>query len=452
MAISFSIGALQTTMHSFEYPEDCRKLDILTELQDAGVEFIVYNILHKLSFSDICSVFQVCSNWNSWDSDFYWNYELKSLVDMRPELKQVLVGIECPKLGVQSIVRLQKCWRETSNTKISVMMETSVLTATCHGTRVYCGLNSGEVAVCDIKDGKEIRRKELHNKGIKVVTFLPNTEIMVSGSYDGTVKLWDNNWSQVRTIVLNVAVTDIAFANISNSHVMLVTGDEGCVTCFSCDGYQVLWSVSGGEMVNCVVTWQGHVVTGSDAGNLDMRSADTGQVDQSLTGHDRGCGISGLAVSHLGLWSASFDCKMRLWNSAGDCLCVLIGHTNPVRCMTVDRSRVVSGDYRGFVMIWDMVDIEEELWKHKLKQKKSKCTKTQTPGIYKMQGRQVIRTGGDTCEVLQHSSLLEHHGNVTAVVLSGANILISCSRDRSFNIHHFNHVAKTKNYERKSYL
>ena len=97
-------------------------------------------------------------------------------------------------------------------------------------------------------------------------------------------------------------------------------------------------------------------------------------------------------------------------------------------------------------------DIEEELWKHKLKQKKSKCTKTQTPGIYKMQGRQVIRTGGDTCEVLQHSSLLEHHGNVTAVVLSGANVLISCSRDRSFNIHHFNHVAKTKNYERKSYL
>ena len=41
----------------------------------------------------------------------------------------------------------------------------------------------------------------------------------------------------------------------------------------------------------------------------------------------------------------------------------------------MDRGRVVSGDYRGFVMIWDMEDIEEEMRQFDRKQrKKVDCT------------------------------------------------------------------------------
>ena len=173
---------------------------------------------------------------------------------------------------------------------------------------------------------------------------------------------------------------------------------------------------------------------------------------RSLIGHERGCGISGLAVNYLGLWSSSFDCKLRLWNTDGDCLCILVGHTNPVRCVTVDRFRVISGDYRGFVMIWDMEDIQHEMWSFKQKQK-SNPSKSLTSGIYRMQGRSVIKTGSDTCEVLQHNSLLEHHGNVTGVFLTGPNILVSASRDRTVNIHRFDPLSKSSNkYESKSYL
>ena len=196
-----------------------------------------------------------------------------------------------------------------------------------------------------------------------------------------------------------------------------------------------------------------------------------GQIQQSLVGHDRGCGISGLVVGHLGLWSSCFDCKIRLWNKqgrgaknfylskyfqpllSGDCLCILIGHTNPVRCIDVDRSRLVSGDYRGFVMIWDMEDIEQEMWSFKQKQK-SNPPKLSTDGIYRMQGRRVVHTGSDTCEVLQHNSLLEHHGNVTGVFLTGPDVLVSASRDRTVNIHRFDHLSRpsSSKYERKSYL
>ena len=75
-----------------------------------------------------------------------------------------------------------------------------------------------------------------------------------------------------------------------------------------------------------------------------------------------------------------------------------------------------------------------------------------TPGIYRMEGRQVVRTGGGGCEVMQHNSLLEHRGNVTGLCLAGASILVSASRDRSVNIHHFLTSEPQKILERKSYL
>ena len=36
----------------------------------------------------------------------------------------------------------------------------------------------------------------------------------------------------------------------------------------------------------------------------------------------------------------------------------------------MDRGRVVSGDYRGFVMIWDMEDIAKEMRQFEKNQKK----------------------------------------------------------------------------------
>ena len=75
-----------------------------------------------------------------------------------------------------------------------------------------------------------------------------------------------------------------------------------------------------------------------------------------------------------------------------------------------------------------------------------------TPGIYRMEGRQVVRTGGGGCEVMQHNSLLEHRGNVTGLCLSGASVPVSASRDRSVNIHHFSSSELPKIPERKSYL
>ena len=444
-------------------------MDILSMLENSGVEFLVYKIIHLLELRDICSLLQVCTNWNSWDNDYLWKQELqlKKRYEEKQHLSSVLKDSDSPKKCVQTLWRLQQSWRTVDRSQTSVVLDSSVLSITCQDQQLLCALNSGELVQVDLQSGVERKRKEIHNKGVKHVSIHPVTKRLWTGSYDGEVKVWDQSWCQLTGVRIGVAVTDLCFYEDS----VFISGDDTTISCYTGAAHvgvhgdrggdlSLLWSLSmpGGEMMNCLTVWGHRLVSGSDGGLLEVRSTETGQVLSSLEGHERGCGISGLAVNHLGLWSASFDCKMALWSEGGECLCVLIGHTQPIRCLAADQFKVVSGDYRGFVMIWDIEDIQREIWQSQSKQANKKTpgggsSKTGSSGIYRMRGRQVIQTGNATCEVLQHSSILEHHGNVTEVILIGPDVLVSSSRDRTCNIHQFSTLSqKSRKYERKSYL
>ena len=64
----------------------------------------------------------------------------------------------------------------------------------------------------------------------------------------------------------------------------------------------------------------------------------------------------------------------------------------------------------------------------------------------------MVKSRAELCEVVQHNSLLEHRGNVTALRLSGPDILVTASRDRTLNIHHFLTSPPHNKYQRKSYF
>ena len=254
------------------------KIDILTQLQEFGLEYLVYDILYKLTIKDICAAFQVCSGWNELDNDYFWSKELQAALHNREELGTVISDSKSPKDGIKTLWRLHQSWRHGVNTKTCVELDSSVLSITCQGARVTCGLNSGEVYQADIKTGMENKRKEMHEKGVRVVRYDPETKLMFTGSYDGCIKVWEGNWNLVKTLVMVVAVTDIAFRD---NHIY-VTGDEGVITCFNSQNSSQKWTVTGGEMMNCVVVWEDALVTGSDAGNLDIRSLNTGIIHQQV--------------------------------------------------------------------------------------------------------------------------------------------------------------------------
>ena len=180
--MSIMPGAIQSHEYSGE-----AKFDILSMLQDSGVEFLVFNILHQLSVHDICSALQVSSRWNSWDTEYFWAKELGAATRRRDELKSVIKDIDCPKTCIKTLWRLRQSWRQGRNRKVSLATDSAVLSAACAETSVICGLNSGETVMYSLEDGTETRRKEMHSKGIKVVRL--RNEELYTGSYDGSVKV-----------------------------------------------------------------------------------------------------------------------------------------------------------------------------------------------------------------------------------------------------------------------
>ena len=175
-------GESQSCEHSGE-----AKFDMLSMLQDSGVEYLVFTILHKLSLNDICSALQVCSRWNSWDTEYFWGKKLAAVTKGRDELKSVIKDIACPKSCIKALWRLRQSWRQGRNRKVSVATESAVLSVACHEASVICGLNSGDVVSYSLEDGTETRRKEMHSKGIKVVRV--KSKELYTGSYDGSVKV-----------------------------------------------------------------------------------------------------------------------------------------------------------------------------------------------------------------------------------------------------------------------
>ena len=172
-----------------------------------------------------------------------------------------------------------------------------------------------ELDVHDIATGRAVTHLRGHRNTITSGEFSPDSSSFVSGSYDGTVRLW----------------------NLRTGALERVIAHEGSVwaVAFSPDGRQV---ASGGSD-HSVRLW-------------DV----TGALRARFSGHTGG--IQALAFSPDGerLASTSADRSIRVWNiSTGSPPAVLVGHTNTVTSLAFEPHgrQLISGSSDSTVRLWD---------------------------------------------------------------------------------------------------
>ena len=120
-------------------------MDILTALQDSGVDFLVVNILLMLRPPDLCSLFQVSSRWNGWDTSYLWTKVLAGLMKGKDERTCFVQEESSKKESSKILWRLKQAWRKSDCNTKSVNVDSSVLSVWGNGSSVVCGLNSGMV-------------------------------------------------------------------------------------------------------------------------------------------------------------------------------------------------------------------------------------------------------------------------------------------------------------------
>ncbi|GAB5588350.1 hypothetical protein Unana1_03250 [Umbelopsis nana] len=151
-----------------------------------------------------------------------------------------------------------------------------------------------------------------HTDGVMCLQFCDASNILITGSYDKTVRIWNLETGEV---------------------VRVLTGHTRCVRALQFDDAKL--------------------VTGSMDHTLKIWSLQTGQCIRTLEGHTDG--IVSLHFDSRILASGSVDTTIKVWNfETGEC-CTLRGHTDWVNSVRIyHQSVLVSGSDDTTVRIWDL--------------------------------------------------------------------------------------------------
>lgn len=171
-----------------------------------------------------------------------------------------------------------------------------------------------------------------------------------------------------------------------------------------------------------------YLVVGSESGLIHVWTT-RGTIPApmgSLEGHKKGVTAVRM-LNRARCLSSSYDCTLRLWCLKGRmrCLAVLKGHCDFVRCLTVQRPSfrfAASGDFGGFVRVWDLARVEELLHEEQkivhLREQRRKLKELGRGRHEQHHTASRTATGVDdqeddiVVEVLEHRSFMPHRGSL----------------------------------------
>lgn len=220
------------------------------------------------------------------------------------------------------------------------------------GDTLVSGSGDGTFRVWDLKTGKCVRTVQAHTpKGIVCLQF--DDEIVVTGCTLFSIKVWNfATGDYIRTLRGHLqAVWCLQF-----DKKRIISGSE--------DRMIKVWDRATGQ---CPMTLKGHegpvrclrfnndvVVSGSEDKTIRIWSLKTGQCVKILTGHD--ATVICLDFFKNTIISGSIDNTLRVWDSETSRSAVLRGHKLGVYCLQVHGSSILSGSEDGSILEWKFYD------------------------------------------------------------------------------------------------
>ncbi len=232
------------------------------------------------------------------------------------------------------------------------------------GKQVLTGSGDGTAKLWDLS-GRELQTFAGHNSWVSSVTFSRDGTQVLTGSQDGTAKLWDLSGHEIQTFRGHAdGVTSVAFSPDGQK---VLTG--------SIDRTAKLWDLSGHEIQtftehdaqgvsSAVFSPDGQkVLTGSENGTAKLWDL-SGRVIQTFTEHPYE--VSSVAFSPDGLKVLTGSLEIaKLWDLAGREIQTFTGHTSEVFSVAFspDGQKILTGSGDGTAKLWDLSGHEIQTFK-----------------------------------------------------------------------------------------
>ncbi|MCT7981870.1 caspase family protein [Laspinema sp. A4] len=206
---------------------------------------------------------------------------------------------------------------------------------------------------------------------IRDVALDPYSQRIASARDDGTIEIWqlDRQGSD-----LNVALEQRIAAHFGPVYAIAISPDGLTLASGSQDNTIKIWAIETGDLLHTLTDHQGPVrslaitpdgqtlISGAGDATIKIWNLETGELQNTLTDHTRL--VRGLAIAPDGktLASASWDRTLKIWDlTTGELRNTLIGHTDSVVSVAIspDGSTLVSGSDDDTIKLWDLTTGEE---------------------------------------------------------------------------------------------
>ncbi|MBO3457146.1 WD40 repeat domain-containing protein [Aetokthonos hydrillicola Thurmond2011] len=228
------------------------------------------------------------------------------------------------------------------------------------GNLLASGCDNGNIVLWHTYTGEPTQVLKEHTNTVWTVALSPNSgQLIASGSWDRTIKLWNQRGLCLSTLkghsdlVLSVAFhpTDDILASCSQDMTIK------------------LWNVHTGECFNTLQGHAGSILSVAFAPNssiLASSSADTtiklwevnkGECFKTLQKHTNGVWTIAFSPDGTILASAGDDQTVNLWDvPSGEYICTLQGHDNKIKSIafTPDGQLLASGSEDRTIKLWDL--------------------------------------------------------------------------------------------------
>lgn len=243
-------------------------------------------------------------------------------------------------------------------------VETVAVTA--DGQRAVSGSRDGTVKVWDLETGAEERTLVGHTGWVEAVAVRADGRSAVSGSADGTVRVWDLETGAEKHTLAGHAGGVRAVAMTANGRRAVSGADDGAVKVWDLETGTEERTLAGhaGWILAVALTADGRrALSGSSDRAVKVWDLEKGANEQTLVGH--AASVTAVAVTADGqrAISGSADGTMKVWNlETGAEKRVLAGHAVGVTgvTMTEDGRRAVSASNDGIVKAWHLETGAEE--------------------------------------------------------------------------------------------
>jgi WD40 repeat protein len=240
--------------------------------------------------------------------------------------------------------------------------EITCLDVSPDGSRVVSGSDDGTVRLWSFSAGEELFCWTEHEMGAGAVRFTPDGQRVVTGDRMGTLRLWDGVSGRLLWKRATGNRGGVTSADWLPGGQTVVAWETGLLSGHEAQTGSEVWRI--GDPTRGAIRAVGGglgrtgLVTGGDDKSLRIWDAAAGRELREMSGHTDGVTCLSVSADGKRIVSGSRDNTVRVWVSdAGTCLATLRGHSFSVMgvCFSPDGKRIASASWDHTVRVWDAV-------------------------------------------------------------------------------------------------